>query len=285
MNDQVSVFFDQMMRSAASFTPRLVVALIILIVGFWFAGWTARAFRRMADKHTLVQPSLLGILTSTIRYGILVVVCFAVMGQLGIATTSILAVFGAAGLAIGLALQGTLQNVAAGIMLITLRPFRVGDVIDTGSINGTVKEIGLFACELHTFDGLYIFAPNSELWNKKLTNFSRLPTRQINLTFSIGYDDDPGTARDILLAMAKADDRVLKDSDQLVFITSLGDSAVNVCLRVWVARPDFHVVTRDFLERGKRALEDGGLSIPFPQRDVHLINAQHGISSVQADKT
>lgn len=270
MGDQLTTFFDGLARWAADAAPRFVAAILILIVGIWFAGWCARTVRRLADHQKFVDETLVGVLSALVRYGILAVVLVAVLGQLGVATTSIIAVLGAAGLAIGLALQGTLQNIAAGIMLLWLRPFRVGDYIDTGSIAGTVKEIGLFASEVHTWDGLYVFAPNSELWNRKVINYSRLPTRLAELKFAIAYSDDIGKAREVLTQMVKSDPRVLADPEPNLFVSALGDSAVEISVRVWTARADYFPVLRQLTERGKTELEAAGLSIPFPQRDLHL---------------
>lgn len=271
MGDQLTTFLDGLARWAADAAPRFVAALLILIVGIWFARWSARTVRRIADSQKFVDQTLMGVITALVRYTILAVVLVAVLGQLGVATTSIIAVLGAAGLAIGLALQGTLQNIAAGIMLLWLRPFRVGDYIDTGSIAGTVKEIGLFASEVHTWDGLYVFAPNSELWNKKVINYSRLPTRLTELKFSISYNDDIGKARKVLMKLVTEDARSLAHPEPELFVSALGDSSVEISVRIWTDRSNYFPVLRGLTERGKIELEAAGLSIPFPQRDVHLI--------------
>ena len=194
----------------------------------------------------------------------------AVLGQLGIQTTSILAALGAAGLAIGLAMQGTLSNIAAGLMLLWLRPFRVGDYIDTGSVAGTVQEVGLFATEMHSLDGIFQFVPNSELWNKRIINYSRLPTRLVDLTFRVAYEDDLARGQQVLLALAGDDDRVNSDPAPAVFVDKLGDSAVELRLRVWGSTSNYWPLRWALTERGKAALEAAGLSIPFPQRDLHI---------------
>ena len=170
-------------------------------------------------------------------------------------------------------MQGTLSNIAAGMMLLWLRPFRVGDYIDTGSVAGTVKELGLFATELHSWDGIYQFVPNSELWNKKLINYSRLPTRLNDLAFGVDYDDDLDKGMEALLAAAGDDKRVMSDPAPQVFVDQLGDSAVVLRLRVWSANGDYWDVRRALTKSGKAALEAAGLSIPFPQRDLHLKQA------------
>jgi small conductance mechanosensitive channel len=279
MNDTVNTFVEALSVWVVTAVPRLLAAIVILAVGIWFANWCNRALRTFATRHAFLDPTLSGVLAAVLRYAVLAIVFIAVFNQLGIATTSILAVLGAAGLAIGLALQGTLQNIAAGIMLLWLRPFRVGDYIDSGSITGTVKEVGLFSTEIHTYDGLYVFAPNSELWNRKLVNYSRLPTRMVEVKFGIGYDDNIQTARSVLLGMAANDDRIHSEPEPMVFVSALGDSAVELSLRVWVERPEFANVQRALLEAGKSGLEEAGLSIPFPQRDVHLFPADRPVAA------
>jgi len=277
---QAATFFDSLGIWAGHALPQLVAAILLLIAGGWFAQWAGRTIRKLCVRSGLVDETLLGVLSSATHYGLLIIVVVAVMSQLGIQTTSILAALGAAGLAIGLALQGTLQNIAAGMMLLWLRPFRVGDFIDTGTATGTVKEIGLFASELHTWDGLYMFVPNSELWNKRVINFSRLPTRQIDLKVGVSYRDDIALARKILLDLAMSDERTLPDPAPQVFVASLGDSSVNLSLRLWVARTDYFPVLRELTERSKGALEAAGLSIPFPQRDVHHYGLE-ALASIQ----
>jgi small conductance mechanosensitive channel len=200
-------------------------------------------------------------------------VLVAALGQIGVQTTSILAAFGALAIAIGLAMQGTLSNIAAGIMLVWLRPFRVGDYIEAGSSAGIVMEVGLFATELRTFDGLFMFVPNSAIWNTPLKNHTRLPTRMVDLQFGVSYSDDIAKGLRVLLELGKSDPRVDAHPEPLVFVNELADSAVVLSLRVWTATDQYWPVRRQLTERGKAALEAAGLSIPFPQRDVHLYPA------------
>lgn len=268
LTGEINTFLSQLTAWAAVALPQLVGAIILLIVGWWFAGWADRGVRRLLTGR--VDPTLYGVLASIARYGILIIVLVAVLGQIGIQTTSILAALGAAGLAIGLAMQGTLSNIAAGMMLLWLRPFRVGDYIDTGTVAGTVKEVGLFACELHTWDGIYLFVPNSQLWNTRVINYSRLPTRLVDLRFGVSYDDDLAKGQQVLLELATGDGRVHADPAPIVFVNALGDSAVELALRLWGANADYWTLRRELTERGKLALENAGLSIPFPQRDLHI---------------
>lgn len=277
LGNEISVFVTQLTAWAAVALPSFISAILLLVVGWWFASYVERGIRRLFSTQQRIDATLSGVVAGLARYGILILVIVAVLGQLGIQTTSILAALGAAGLAIGLAMQGTLSNIAAGMMLLWLRPFRVGDYIDNGAVAGTVKDVGLFACELHSWDGIYLFVPNSELWNKRIVNYTRLPTRLVDLKFGVAYGDDLKQGQDALLKLANDNAMVLKlPAEPLAFIDELGDSAVIIRLRCWAANVDYWTVRRALTEQGKAALEAAGLSIPFPQRDVHMIDAGNG---------
>ncbi len=264
----ISTFTDALMAWLAIVLPNVAVALLMLGVGWAVAGWAERGAGRLLDRAR-IETTLRGVTTAVVRYAVLIVVVVAALGQLGIQTTSVLAALGAIGLAIGLALQGTLANIAAGIMLLWLRPFRVGDYIEAGNIAGTVKEVGLFASQLQSWDGIYQFVPNAELWNKRIINYSRLEQRLVDLKFSISYSDDIDRGRGVLLSLARADDRVLSDPAPDCFVDELGDSAVVLALRIWTTTANYWPVRRGLMERGKTELEAAGLSRPFPQRVVH----------------
>lgn len=270
LTGEIETLLEGIIAWAVVAVPNLISALVLLIAGWWLAGRAAITLRRIIDNH--VDATLCTVIVSLVRYAILVLVVIAVLGQVGIQTTSVLAALGAVGLAIGLAMQGTLSNIAAGVMLLWLRPFRVGDYIDTGNVAGTVKEVTLFACELHSWDGVYQFVPNSELWNKRIINYSRLPTRMVDLSFRVAYGDDLEKGRDVLTQLA-GDARVHRDPAPQIFVNELSDSAVVLALRVWTANGDYWPVRRELTESGKAALEAAGLSIPFPQRDLHLRHA------------
>lgn len=273
VSDQITTFLSSMSAWAAIALPNLLGALVILVVGWWLAGRASVLVSAVLDRQTRIDPTVRSVAASVVRYAILILVIVAVLGQVGIQTTSILAALGAAGLAIGLALQGTLSNIASGLMLLWLRPFKVGDYIDTGTVAGTVKDVGLFNCEIHSWDGIYQFVPNSEIWNRRIINFTRLPTRLVDLSFSIAYVDDPAKAREILLSLATADPLAMKEPEPLTFVDELGDSAVILRLRVWAATGDYWTLRRRLTENGKAALEAAGMTIPFPQQDVHFIQA------------
>ena len=224
---------------AVQYSFSILGAVILLVVGWTLAGFVSRwAYEGLSRIHG-IDETLARFFTNVIRYALLILVFITVLGQFGVQTASIIAALGAAGLAIGLALQGTLQNIAAGIMLLVLRPFRVGEYIETSSVAGTVREIGLFATELRTGDGLYRLAPNSTLWNTPITNFSREPTRQNDLKISISREDDLDLAMETLMGLAKGNPRVLPSPAPSVFIDSLGDSTISVTLRYWAKTGDW----------------------------------------------
>jgi small conductance mechanosensitive channel len=257
---------------ALEFLPRIGATLLILVIGFIVAGWAGRSLRRLLARSENFDPTLVPIAGALLRYSILVFVVVAALGQLGVETTSVLAVLGAAGLAIGLALQGTLANIAAGLMLLWLRPFGKGDYIEAGSISGTVREIGLFVTHLDSYDGLYNFVPNSQLWNTRLINYSRNPTRMTDLEVGIGYGSDIREAKRVLLDLANSDERVAHNPPPDVFVDNLGDSAIVLRYRVWIGTGDFWATKRALIEEAKRRLDAAGIEIPFPQRVVHMID-------------
>ena len=264
--DQIQVLLDQL----ASYALDAVGALVILLVGWWIAGRTQYLVRRALDRVPRIDDTLKPFLSSSVRYFVIVVTFVAVLAEFGVQTTSIIAVLGAAGLAIGLALQGTLQNIAAGIMLLVLRPFRVGEYIDAGGVSGTVDAINLFTTDMTTYDGIYRSVPNGELWNRNILNYSRNPTRRLDIPVGIAYEDDVEQALDLLLSHLSQDTRVLPDPEPQVLVTGLGDSSVDLTLRCWTNRTDFWPLRFELNKKVKLWLDAAGISIPFPQRDVHL---------------
>lgn len=282
VSGEIGTFVSALAAWAAIAVPRIVGALLLLVLGWWLAGRAERAAMGLLTRQSRIDAMLSSVIASIVRYSILIVVLVAVLGQIGIQTTSILAALGAAGLAIGLAMQGTLSNIAAGMMLLWLRPFGVGDYIDTGAVGGTVKELGLFATELHSWDGVYQFVPNAELWNKRIINYSRLSTRLVDLAFGVAYEDDLEKGQQVLLKLAGDDSRVMAEPAPQAFVDELGDSAVVLRLRVWAANADYWPLRRALTERGKTALEAAGLTIPFPQRDLHLKDAPERLMAAAA---
>jgi len=259
---------------AATFLPRLGGAVLILAIGLLVASWASRGIYNVIRNSSRIDPTLKPIIKAVIRYAILIIVAVAALGQLGVQTTSILAALGAIGLAIGLALQGTLSNIAAGIMLLWLRPFEAVDYIEANDHAGTVVELGLFATQVRTWDGIYKFVPNSNLWNTPLTNYTRNPTRMVVIEFGIAYEDDIAAGRRVLREMAEAHPQIVAEPAPAVVPLSLADSAVVLQLRAWAPNPDFWNIRWELTENGKKALEAAGISIPFPQRVVHVVAAE-----------
>jgi Small-conductance mechanosensitive channel len=255
----------QLMALAVQYSFSIIGALVLLTVG-WIASrmLSQWAFKGVSRIHG-IDVTLAHFFAQVVRYGVLVLVVVMVLGQFGVQTASILAALGAIGLAIGLALQGTLQNIAAGIMLLVLRPFRVGEAIETNDINGTIIDIGLFATELRTYDGLYRLAPNSTLWNVPVTNYSRLPTRMHDFKVGIAYEDDIDKALHIMLDLVNSDSRVLKDPAPTAYVDSLGDSSVNLTLRYWARSDVWWNTTRDVTKGVKEAFDAQNITIPYPQ--------------------
>ena len=212
-------------------------------------------------------------LASISRYLVLIVVLIAVLAQFGVQTASILAVLGTAGLAIGLALQGTLSNIAAGVMLLFLRPIKVGEYVDAGGIAGTVDEVGLFSTQLTTFDGVYIQVPNGQIWNSAIKNYSRLPTRRVDVPVGVSYGDDIEKALGVLLSHLQNEPRVLAEPAPEVMVLALADSSVNLNMRCWTNASDYWALRFDLTKAAKELVEGAGCTIPYPQRDVHVIAA------------
>lgn len=270
---QMQALYEQAAPMALEYGENIVSALLILIVGWWIAGRLGAAVRRVLDRQERLDATVKPLIASLVKYTVLIITVVAVLGRFGVQTASIIAVLGAAGLAIGLALQGTLQNIAAGIMLLALRPLKVGEYVEAGGLGGTVEEIGLFTTTLTTADGVYVTAPNSSLWNTAITNYSRNPRRRLDFTIGIAYGDDIGKAQDALLTLMRSDERILAEPAPMTMVTALADSSVNINLRCWVKTADFWDVKWAIQKGAKRAVEDAGCSIPFPQRDVHMIAA------------
>jgi len=201
---------------------------------------------------------------------ILILTVLAVLDRFGVETTSFVAILGATGIAIGLALQGTLSNVAAGVMILLLRPFKVGDFIEGAGHSGTVKEVSLFVTHIATPDNVAIILPNTQLWNTAIKNFSYHSTRRLDLVFGIGYDDDIDRAMGVLNEMIAADERCHDDPEPLIAVSELADSSVNLLVRIWCASGDYWALKCDFVKAVKQRFDAEGISFPFPQRDVHL---------------
>ena len=268
--EQVLNVLNQAVDLAINYGLDVVGALIILIGGWAVASWVRRKLLRVLERTPRVDQTLRPVIASVVRYVILVFVLIAVLAQFGVQTTSIIALLAAGGLAIGLALQGTLQNIAAGIMILFLRPFRVGDSIDAEGLAGTIEEIGLFTTQMRTYDGIYVEVPNGQIWNRAIRNYSRVTARRLDLVVGIGYEDDIDKALAALLDLLVKDERVNDDPAPQVMVEELGDSSVNLNLRCWAAPGDYWNLRFDLTKAVKQRLDAEGITIPFPQRDVHL---------------
>ena len=273
--EQILNLLDQALDLGVDYGLDVLGALIILVGGWMLAGWVRRKLLRLLARTPRLDQTLHPVIANVVRYAILVFVAIAVLAQFGVQTTSVIALLGAAGLAIGLALQGTLQNIAAGIMLLFLRPFRVGDYIDAEGLSGTVNEIGLFTTHLRTYDGIYLEAPNSQLWNRAILNYSRVDSRRLDIVVGIGYGDDIDKAQTALMDLMTSDSRANAEPEPQVLVKELGDSSVNLNLRCWVDAGDYWGLLFDLNKAVKQRLDAEGISIPFPQRDVHLFEKKN----------
>jgi small conductance mechanosensitive channel len=268
--EQILGFLNRALDLAVDYGLEVLGALVILIVGSVVAGWARRSVLRVLNRAPQVDETLKPVIASSVRYGILVFVLIAVLAQFGVQTTSIIALLAASGLALGLALQGTLQNIAAGIMLLFLRPFRVGDYIDAEGLSGTINEIGLFTTHMRTYNGIYLEVPNAKLWNRAILNYSRVEARRLDVVVGISYGDDIDNAQAVLLELMTSDSRVNAEPAPQVLVKELADSSVNLNLRCWTAGDDYWAVLFDLNKAVKQRLDAEGITIPFPQRDVHL---------------
>ena len=261
---------EQIIEIATTYGIDVLGALAILILGWIASGWAARATDRALARMKGVDVTLQRFFASLVKYTVIVFTVLATLQQFGVETTSFLAVLGAAGLAIGLALQGTLSNVAAGVMLLIFRPFKIGDFIEAGSVSGTVVVMGLFTTELKTADGIFLVAPNTELWGKTLKNFSHNPTRRIQIVLGIDYEDDIPLALETAKRVVEAEPMGLADPAPQIVVGELGESSVNLYVRVWVNTADYWTAFFNLTQALKMACDEAGITIPFPQRTVHI---------------
>lgn len=273
--------------AASGLVVNLVIAVLILILTLWLSSWIAKVMRRAVERMqrpAAPDPTLMGFLSSAARGVVLIVGAIAVLGELGVQTTSILALLGAGSLAIGLAMQGSLSNVAAGVMLLVLRPYRIGDVVAINGKVGTVKRLDLFMTELTDLDNLAIFMPNGKVFGEMIINYSTPRTRRIELTFGVDYQDDLDRAEALLIQCAKADPRVLAEPAPWAAVTALEASSVTLTLRVWTINADAWAVRYALIKSVKQTLEAAGLSFPYPHQ-VAVEKPAHGpaLQSEQAD--
>lgn len=252
----------------------LLTGILVLVIGLWIVGIITRSFAKAMEKRDL-NPSLRPFLKSLLNVILKILVVISVMSMIGIQMTSFIAILGAAGLALGMALSGTLQNFAGGVIILILKPFKVGDFITAGGHSGTVNEIQVFNTILKTPDNKTIILPNGSVANSSIVNFSEESTRRVDLEFGIGYGDDIDKTKALLWDIIKKDERVLADPEAMVAVKELADNSVNIVVRAWVNAENYWPLFFDMHENVKKEFDKNGISIPFPQTDVHLYNEEN----------
>jgi small conductance mechanosensitive channel len=270
MTFDIQALTNDVVGIATTYGIDILGAIIILIVGWIIAAWAQRTVVKALERTRKVDITLRLFFASLARYFILAFTVLAVLAQFGIQTASLIAVFGAAGLAIGFALQGTLSDLAAGVMLLLFRPFKVGDYVEVGGLSGTVESVTLFATELCTPDNVQVLSPNSKIWGAAVKNFSHHSTRRVDFTIGIGYGEDIDTAMKELKNAANEDARVLQDPAPMAAVSELADSSVNLTVRVWCQASFYWPLKFDLNKAFKERLDRAGIEIPFPQTAIHL---------------
>lgn len=247
----------------------VLIGILIFVIGHWFAKVMVKLTRRLMDRRQ-VDATLSRFATSLLFALLMAVVIIAALGQLGVQTTSLVAIVGAAGLAVGLALQGSLSNFASGVMLIMFRPFRAGDFVEAGGVAGAVEAVSMFNTTLKTPDNKQVIVPNSKITEGYIINYSAEDKRRIDLVFGISYDDDIRHAKEVIESVLAEDERILRDPAPTVGVLELAANSVNLAVRPWVATSDYWDVYFALNERMKQRFDDEGIRIPFPQREVHV---------------
>lgn len=265
----LTAILEKIYGMLAVYGIRIIAAAAILIIGIWVAKLFRKITKNILKKRDM-DPTLGSFVGSLIYYAMIVFVVLAALAQLGIQTTSFIAVIGAAGLAIGLALQGSLANFAAGFLIIIFRPFKVGDYIEGAGTAGTVEEINILSTQLITPDNKTVIVPNSNMTSSNIVNYSTKGTRRVDMVIGIGYEDDIDKAKKILQEIIEEDDRVLKEPEPLIALAELGDSSVNFYVRPWTKADDYWSFLFETTEKVKKRFDNEGISIPYPQRDIHL---------------
>ena len=269
--DQVSQLWTQVQDVVAVWGLKVIAALAIFIIGRWIAMMVRRGVRSMMEKSG-ADPIIIGFVASIAYIGLLAFVVIAALGQLGIQTTSFIAILGAAGLAVGLALQGSLANFAAGFLMIIFRPFKVGDFIEGAGVAGVVEAIQIFTTTLKTGDNKTIIIPNAKLAGDNITNYSAKETRRVDMTVGVAYDADLSKVKNVLTDIISKESRIHADPAPQVAVAELADSSVNFVVRVWTDTADYWGVKFDITETIKNRFDEEGIGIPFPQRDIHIVS-------------
>ena len=266
----------QLFEKLTPFLLNALGALAVLIVGMWIAGRVKTVLLSTLSKTERLDETLVGFFSSLAHYIMIALVIITTLGVFGVPTTSFAALLGASGLAIGLALQGTLSHVASGVMLLGVRPFKVGDYVETAGLEGTVKAVSLFTTQLSTTDNKKIIIPNSKVWDEPITNFAGFTTRRLDLVFGVSYSDDLDQALASIKSVVEGDDRVIADPEPVVAVDELAESSVNIICRVWVARQDFFPLKWTLVKAVKERLDADGLTIPYPTRTIEHVGGSTG---------
>ncbi len=264
-------YIDKIITLLIEYGPKLIGAVVVLVIGLWIIKIITKTISKLLIKKK-TDSSLASFVKSLANILLKVMLVISVMGMVGIEMTSFIAVLGAAGLAVGMALSGTLQNFAGGVMILVFKPFKVGDFIEAQGYSGTVSEIQLFNTLLKSVDNKIIIIPNGGLSTSSMINYSAEPLRRVDWTFGIGYGDDIDKTKSVLQKLIDADKRILKDPEAFIAVSELADSAVNFAVRVWVKAEDYWDVFFDMNEAVYKTFASEGLNIPFPQMDVHVHN-------------
>ncbi len=272
--EQVNQLWDTLRELAVVYGMRVIFAVVILFVGLWLAKRIRNVVTKALRKNK-IDETLVRFISSLVYIMLIAFVILATISEVGIETTSIVAILGAASFAIGLALQGSLSNFSAGVMLIVFRPFKVNQYIEAAGVKGTVEEIGVFVTRLLTPDNKVIYVPNSKLFGDVITNYSERETRRVDMVFGISYSDDIDKAKRIISDVLNAHPKVRKEPAPMIVVKELADSSVNFAVRPWVNTPDYWDVYFNITETIKKRFDEEGISIPFPQTDVHLFQEQN----------
>ncbi|GAB4341935.1 MAG: mechanosensitive ion channel [Calditrichia bacterium] len=275
-------FWNSHSESIIGIGYKALLCLVILFASTLVAKGVRRSIRKANDRFEKLDATLVPILCTTATYVIYIIGGVFILDIFGVNTASIIALLGAAGLAVGFALKDTLSNIAAGIMLLFLRPFRTGDFIEFGSILGTVREINLFTSVLETFDGLYVASPNSVIWGSSIKNFTRNGKRRMDIVIGIAYSDSIDVGLDVLKRIAVEEPRFLRDPAPETMVVSMAESSVNLQLRGWTTIEDYWQTYWDLNKRVKEEIEKAGLTIPFPQRSVHVVTNPGTVDAAEA---
>lgn len=268
MTEDMQEYYDQIIEIMTLYGFSILGAFIILIIGIWIAGIAKRLTARGLRKTGRIDETVVLFFASFVRYLVIALTLLAVLDQFGVETTSLVALLGAAGLAVGLALQGTLANVAAGVMLLFFRPFKVGDFIDAGGIKGTAKNVSLFTTHLDTPDNVHIIVPNSKIWGAPISNYSHNLTRRIDLVIGISYDDDIEKAIKVAREVVAADERCHKEPAPVFEVGELGESSVDLLIRPWCDTGDYWPLRWSLTRAIKEAFDREGIEIPYPHRVI-----------------